>query len=50
MGILLKSWLEIAAVKSGNHTYAADDIDSCAIQINCCRWGQFVNYIPMILY
>jgi len=41
--------LEMAAIKEGNHTHAADDIDQCVSQINClCLW-QFVNQYPTIL-
>jgi len=39
--------LEIAAVKVGNHTNAAVDVDWCVSQIGGqCR---FVKYIPMVL-
>jgi len=39
----------MAAVKEGNHTLAADDIDWRVSQINClCEW-QVVNYNLVIL-
>ena len=41
--------LEMAAVKEGNHTHAAVDIDWRASQIDClCRW-QVVYHYPVIL-
>jgi len=41
--------LEMAAVKVGNHTLAAEDIDQCVSQIDCrCLW-QFMNHYPKIL-
>jgi len=41
--------LEMAAVKEGNHTLGADDIDQCVSQIGChCLW-QLVNHYPEIL-
>jgi hypothetical protein len=40
---------EMAAVKAGNHTNVAVDLDWCVSQIDClCQW-QFVNCFPMIL-
>ena len=39
--------LEMAAVKAGNHTPAADDIDWLVSQLDClCQW-QFLNDVPM---
>jgi len=41
--------LDTFAVKVGNHTHVAVDIDWVVSQINClCQW-QFVNCFPMIL-
>jgi len=41
--------LEMAAVKTGNHTLAVDDINWCVPQINChCQW-QFMSHCPSIL-
>jgi len=41
--------LEMAAVKEGNHTHAAVDIDWLVSQIEfLCQW-QFVNQFPRIL-
>jgi len=41
--------LEMAAVKEGNRTLAADDIDWCVSQIEClCEW-HVVDYYPLIL-
>jgi len=41
--------LEIGAIKLGNHTHAANDIDWVVSILTCrCHW-QFVNYFPMIL-
>jgi len=41
--------LQITAVKEGNHTHAADDINQCVSQIKClCQW-QLVNHYPRIL-
>jgi len=41
--------LEMAAVKEGNHTLAADDIDWCVSQIDCHREWHVVNFYPVIL-
>jgi len=38
---------EMAAVKKGNHTHAAVDIEWFVSQIDCLC--QFVNYVPMVL-
>ena len=35
--------LQIAAVVEGNHTYVADEIDWCVLQMDCQCWSQFVN-------
>jgi len=41
--------LEMAAVKEGNRTLAADDIDGCDSQNDCpCEW-HVVNFYPGIL-
>jgi len=41
--------LEMVAMKAGNHTHVAVDIDWFVSQIDClCQW-QFVNCFPMIL-
>jgi hypothetical protein len=41
--------LEMAAVKEGNHTLGADDIDWCVFQIDClCEW-HIVNFYLVIL-
>jgi len=41
--------LQMAAVKEGNCTIAADDIDWCVSQIDClCDW-HVVNFDPVIL-
>jgi hypothetical protein len=41
--------LEMAAVKEGNHTHAAIDIDWRASQIDClCPWQVMYHY-PVIL-
>jgi len=41
--------LEMAAVKAGNYTHVAVDIDWFVSQMEClCQW-QFVNCFPMIL-
>ena len=41
--------LEMAAVKEGNHTLAADDIDWCVAQNDClCEW-HVVNFYPVLL-
>jgi len=41
--------VEIAAVKLGNHTHAADDIDWRVSQIDChWRW-EVVNHYPRFL-
>jgi len=41
--------LEMAAVKEGNHTHAADDIDWPDSQIDSLYQWQCVNHYPMIL-
>jgi len=41
--------LEMAAVKEGNHTHAAVDIDWRASQIDCLCWWQVVYHYPVIL-
>ena len=41
--------LEMAAVKAGNHTHTADDINWYVSQINCLYQWQFMNYFQMIL-
>jgi hypothetical protein len=41
--------MEMAAVKDGNCTLAADDFDSCVSQIDClCEW-HVVNIYQVIL-
>jgi hypothetical protein len=41
--------MEMVAVKAGNHTHVADDIDWFPSKINChCHW-QFMNNFPTIL-
>jgi len=41
--------LEMTAVKEGNHTLAADDIDWCVSLIDClCEW-HVMNFYPVIL-
>ena len=41
--------LEMVAVKAGNHTHMADDIDCVVSQMDClCQW-QWLNYRLMIL-
>ena len=41
--------LAMAAVKEGNDTHMADDIDWRVSQIDClCHW-QFVNHYPRLL-
>lgn len=41
-------WLELAAVKAGNHTQAADDIDWFAFYLDFLCMLQFICYLPMI--
>ena len=41
--------LEMAAVKEGNHTLVADDIDWCLSQIDCLCELHVVNFYPVIL-
>jgi hypothetical protein len=41
--------LEMAAVKEGNHTHAAVDIDWHASQMECLYRWQFVHHYPVIL-
>jgi hypothetical protein len=37
--------VEMAAVKEGNYTHAAVDIDLCASQIDClCQWQVVYHY------
>ena len=41
--------LEMAAVKEGNRTLAADEVDWCVSQIDClCEW-HVVNFYPVIV-
>jgi len=40
--------LERTAVKEGNHTHAADDIDWWDSKINCRFLWQFMNHYPEI--
>ena len=40
---------EMDAVKEGNHTLAADDIDQCVSRNDCLCLLQFVNHYPEIL-
>jgi hypothetical protein len=41
-------WMEMAAVKAGNHLHVAVDIDWFVSHIDClCQW-QCVNCFPMI--
>jgi len=42
-------YLELAAVKAGNHTHATDDIDWFVSQVDFLFQLQFVYYLPMIL-
>ena len=41
--------MEMVAVKAGNHTHVADDIDWCVSEMECLGQWQFVNYFLMIL-
>jgi hypothetical protein len=41
--------LQMAAVKEGYHTHAADDIDCCVCQSDILCWWQVVYHYPVIV-
>ena len=43
--------LEMAAVKEGNRTIVADDIDWCVFQVDClCEWDVMNFYLVILNY
>jgi hypothetical protein len=49
-GDKIVEFLDMAAVKEGNHTLEADNIHSCVAQVHfVCEW-HVVNFYPVILH
>jgi len=41
--------LDIAAMKEGNYTLAADDVNQCVSEIEClCKWNLMNNYLVIL--